>query len=375
MIAVQQGGTLADTSAVTVTVAAPVLQAVILAPASVSLAAGATQQFSVSGQWSNGATTAPPVTYSATGGNISAAGLYTAGTSAGTFRVIAVQQGGVLADMSVVTVTVPTAGLANECSSPKPGWVWCDDFDVDRLASYFEYDNHGGGFARVSGVGNSGSTGMRARWAAGEVDVGSLHLALGKTPQSYFRPADAGTAIYRELYWRVYVRNQAGWTGGGGDKLSRAFSFASSTSWAQAMIAHVWSGANSTDRDFLTLDPARGTDAAGNLVTTEYNDFAHLSWLGLTKGSNAIFSAAKVGAWHCIEARARLNDAGVSNGVTELWVDGVLDASKTGLNFLGSFNAYGLNAVYLENHWNAGSPVAQERYMDNFVVSTQRIGC
>ncbi len=64
----QQGGTLADTSTITLTAAPPVLQAVILTPSSASLNTGATQQFSVSGQWSNGATTAPAVTYSATGG-------------------------------------------------------------------------------------------------------------------------------------------------------------------------------------------------------------------------------------------------------------------------------------------------------------------
>ena len=75
VIAVQQGGTLADTSAVTVTATAPVLQAVILSPASVTLNTGATQQFSVSGQWSNGSTAAPAVTYTATGGSITAGGL------------------------------------------------------------------------------------------------------------------------------------------------------------------------------------------------------------------------------------------------------------------------------------------------------------
>ena len=107
VIAVQQGGTLADTSAVSVSTSAPMLEAVILTPASVSLATGGTHQFSVSGQWSNGATTAPAVTYSATGGTVTAGGLYTAGATSGTFRVIATQQGGTLADTSTVTLTVP----------------------------------------------------------------------------------------------------------------------------------------------------------------------------------------------------------------------------------------------------------------------------
>ncbi len=47
----------------------------------------------------------PGVTYSATGGTITTGGLYTAGSTAGTFRVIAVQQGGTLADTSAVTLT------------------------------------------------------------------------------------------------------------------------------------------------------------------------------------------------------------------------------------------------------------------------------
>ncbi|MHB1297852.1 MAG: Ig-like domain-containing protein [Gemmatimonadaceae bacterium] len=375
-----------DEAPVRVVASVPTLQALVLSPASVSLEAGAQRQFTVSGVWSDGSTTAPTATYAANGGTITGSGLYAAGTTAGIFRVIASNVASGLADTSAVTIIAapppppppppPTSSLANECASPRAGWIWCDDFDVDRLAKYFEVDNAGGRFGRVNGVGNGGSYGMRARWSAGATNAGSLHLAVGKTPQSYFRPADAGTAKYRELYWRVYVRNQPGWVGGGGDKLSRAFVFASPSTWAQAMIAHVWSGDdNSSSENFLTLDPVRGTDAAGALRTTGYNDFANMTFLGLTKGTNPIFSAANVGTWHCVEARARLNDAGVANGETELWVDGVLDASKKGLNFLGSFDAYGINAVYLENFWNAGSPVAQERYLDNLVVSTQRIGC
>lgn len=383
VIASHSGGTLADTSTVTVVVTPPpppVLQALVLSPSSVSLNAGATQQFSVSGTWSDGSTTAPAATYSATGGTISAAGLYTAGANAGLFRLIAVQSGGTRADTSNITVVVPTppppAGLVNECSTPGAGWIWCDDFDTNRLTSYFEVATAGGNFARVSGVGNENSYGMRARWTAGATDAGALHLAFGRTPQAAFRPADAGTANHREIYFRVYLRNQAGWVGGGGDKLMRAMIFASPTSWAQAMIAHVWAGDNDTQyENILMLDPARGTDAAGNLLTTRYNDFANLTWLGISRGTAPLFSAASVGQWHCVEAHVRLNDAGLSNGMNELWINGNLEASRTGINWVGSYNAYGINAVFLENWWNQGSPVAQERYLDNFVVSTQRIGC
>lgn len=297
------------------------------------------------------------------------------------FRLVAfrgtLNQDAVFGDLSNVaraTTAAATTGLARECASPRAGWIWCDDFDEDRLARYFEYEDAAGAFARAAGVGVDGSPAMRARFAAGQVSAGSLHLAFGKTPQSHFRPVDAGTAVHRDVYWRVYVRNAPDWTGGGADKLSRAMSFASATSWAQAMIAHVWAG-SAPDESHLVIDPASGTDPAGNLRSTGYNDWPNLRWLGAARSATPVFDAAHVGAWQCVEARARLNDPGEADGVFELWIDGALEARRTGLNWVGSFDAYGINAVFLENYWDEGSPKAQERYLDNFVVSTQPIGC
>ncbi|HZE74812.1 MAG TPA: hypothetical protein VE091_05850, partial [Gemmatimonadales bacterium] len=105
VIATAQGG-LADTSAVTISVPAPTLASITLSPGSVSLGTGTTQQFSVSGTLSDGTTTSVSATYSATGGTISTAGLYTAGTTPGSFRVIATAQG--KADTSAVMLTAPT---------------------------------------------------------------------------------------------------------------------------------------------------------------------------------------------------------------------------------------------------------------------------
>jgi len=262
---------------------------------------------------------------------------------------------------------------ANECGTPQSGWIWCDDFEQNRLASYFEYVDDNGSFVRADGVGVDGSAGMRVHFAQGQTSAGALHLAFGKTPQAAFRPVDAGTTVYREIYWRMYVRNQPGWVGGGADKLSRAISFASSSSWAEAMIAHVWS--SSAQPNNLLIDPASGIDANGALKTTTYNDFPNLSWLGPATATDPIFDAAHVGQWHCVEAHAKLNDAGQSNGVFELWIDGKSEAQRTGLNWVGSFSTYGINAVFFENYWNAGAPQAEDRYFDNIVVSTQRIGC
>lgn len=116
-------------------------------------------------------------------------------------------------------------------------------------------------------------------------------------------------------------------------------------------------------------------DGNGNIVTTKYNDFDNLHWLGYKRGVTPIFAPQNAGTWFCVEAHVRLNDPGQSNGVQEFWINGKLEARRTGLNFVGTYATYGINAIFLENYWNAGSPKLQERYFDSFVVSTRRIGC
>lgn len=104
----------ADTAGVTVEAAPstpdPTLERIVLTPSSVTLVAGARQQFSASGRMSDGSTSTVAVSYSATGGSVTAEGLYTAGQSAGSFRVVATQQGGALADTAAVTITSVSSG-------------------------------------------------------------------------------------------------------------------------------------------------------------------------------------------------------------------------------------------------------------------------
>jgi hypothetical protein len=278
------------------------------------------------------------------------------------------------ATLTVSAAPPPPGGPAvNECATPQGAWIFCDDFEQNRLGSYYEYDNSSGGFVRNAAAGVGSSTGMRASWTqAGQVAAGHLSLAFGRTPDPYFKPVDAGTANYREIYWRFYVRPQVGWQGGSNWKLTRVMVFATSN-WAEAMVAYV--SGHFTDPQ-IDLDALSGTDAAGNLKTTKYNDFNNERELGQVNGTTPIFGPSGGGQWYCVEAHTRLNDAGQSNGVHEFWVNGSLEARETGLNFVGSYSAYGINALnVLENYSNNGVPQAQYRDFDNVVVSTQRIGC
>lgn len=96
----------ADSVTVNVSVPAtnPTLTAVVVTPATATVPAGGTVQFTAAGRLSNGASQAVSVTWSATGGVVSGTGLFTAGPVLGNeFRVVATGPGG-LADSSAVTI-------------------------------------------------------------------------------------------------------------------------------------------------------------------------------------------------------------------------------------------------------------------------------
>lgn len=267
----------------------------------------------------------------------------------------------------------PGPAPINECANPKAAWIFCDDFEQNRLSDYFEYIDSGGNFVRSSSVGRNGSYAMKASYLAGQSNAGNFKVAFGQTPQTYVDPVDDGTKKYREIYWRMYVKNAPGWTGGGGHFLSRATSLVS-PNWAQSMLAQLISGAQSPDHHYLNLTAHSGTDSSGQLQTTSYNQFANMRALGDELGTTPIFDANHVGEWYSIEARVKLNDPGQSNGVYEVWINDELEVSLTNLNWVGNYDAYGINAIFFENVWTGGAPQNQERYLDNIVISTERIG-
>jgi hypothetical protein len=263
--------------------------------------------------------------------------------------------------------------LADQGWAADPHTIWYDSFDTATTTSlnnrYLEYDSNGGDFVPITtqALGGTGQA-MRTRFQTGEVVAGDLKAVFGRNPMDYRGKAVFPTKDFTDIYWRVYLKNQLGWTGNPA-KLSRAISFAGSN-WSEAMIGHVWGGSGNS----LEIDPASGVNSASQVVTTKYNDFDHLSWLGQKSGTYNIFDTAESGKWSCVEAHVKLNTPGNSNGIFTLYVDGQIQATSTNLNWVKSWSAYGINAVFLENYWNSGSPQLQERYFDDFVISTSYIG-
>jgi len=265
-----------------------------------------------------------------------------------------------------------------------PEWIFCDDFEdgtpLVREGRYFQHNSGGGGdFILMDGVGVDGSKGMRALWSPDEVQAGSLSLGFGRNPNNYMNKGIEEDRDFTDIYYRMYLKMQPGWVGNPA-KLSRATIFTSPSVWTQAMIAHLWGGG----ANCLKLEPVSLVDENCIVLSTKYNDFDNMQWLnqaqyggmGTKYGKTPIFDSQHSGIWYRIEAHVKLNDTDpeVPNGLQEFWIDGNLEARRTNMNFVKCWDDYAINAIFFENYWNSGSPVEQERYFDNIVVSTEPIG-
>ena len=86
--------------------------ALLLSPSAVTLQPAGVQQFSTLAVRAVGDTVSIAPTYTATGGTITSGGLYTAGTTLGTYRVIASRPSGVFDSATVTIAQVPVASVS-----------------------------------------------------------------------------------------------------------------------------------------------------------------------------------------------------------------------------------------------------------------------
>ncbi len=135
---------------------------------------------------------------------------------------------------------------------------------------------------------------------------------------------------------------------------------------------------------YLTIvppHPGRGIQAseanAKQAATGQFN--------GLVQNRNGYGSGnpfvTQTGRWYTVEVRRRLNDSGQSNGIFQMWMDGVLIAEHTNVLFrvpfdgtYGSNMAYGTNFAMISDYMAIGSSRDQSIYYDDVKFSTTYIG-
>lgn len=255
--------------------------------------------------------------------------------------------------------------ITGDWSRADEGVLWADDFETapDLARVYDDVNADGGRFA----IGADGALGgsrraVRQLYVPGQVRAGWMWRFFGDHPL-----APRGPRI-SEVYVRWYHKFQAGFAGVP-PKMARVGGFAGSD-WTLSFMVHHW------------LDPRDGAivaDLASNIaprgtspLESGYN--RHPRWLPVVRSAFTPAGPGNSGRWICHELHVRLNSPGAADGLVLVWADGKRVAAGDRLDLVGGYVERGINAVQWDCYWNAGSPVAQARYLDNVVVATHAIG-
>ena len=150
------------------------VQEVMVTPAGQTVQSGATLQFQARTVLSDGDTTIGTVTWSATGGTITSGGLYTAGGTAGAFRVAARAQNGV-ADTVTVNVAVPSTDPTLVAVVLTPATATAPTGGTAQFSAVGRLSNGGNQTVGITWTATGGLVSGSGLYTAGVV-VGTFHV-------------------------------------------------------------------------------------------------------------------------------------------------------------------------------------------------------
>jgi hypothetical protein len=341
----------ADTAAVSIAaVVVPAqLTRLTISPKTATVNAGATQQFAATANWSTGATSLPPIAYSATGGVVTSAGLWTAPSTSGTYKVILAHSGGTLRDTATVTVqgtTVvapPTASRPNEpagyamlSDNPMNGtqtglkwWLYqstASSLTQDALekgplspgSSYrFLYPTgltFGQNPGAAMGFVSSAAAGYRGWYEAGTIKIGTTGFEtqlVGVKALGYWGVGGTSAKPSVEFY-NIIEGNQT--------------STSVMTSWK------IWFG-------------QQGPGPVGRRIDMNMNTSQRLL----------------AGTWHRYEMLATANTMGVANGTFKFWIDGVQVFDYKDMVWITESNPVMFYGRKIDPIWGGGGGAARSR--------------
>ncbi|MDQ8167715.1 MAG: hypothetical protein P3C09_08150, partial [Gemmatimonadota bacterium] len=344
----------ADTAAVSIVLPAQ-LTSLTISPKIATVNAGATQQFSAVANWSTGATTLPPITYSATGGVVSTTGLWTAPSTAGTYKVIVAHTGGTLKDTASVTVASTTT------AGPSIAQVlFADGFE----SGDFTTTQNGVRWTSTPWVFASTAfprTGSRsAQYRQGDSKTGG-ELRFGGLPR------------LSEVYLEFYLYQPSGQ-----ENPSIGTAVRVPVDGENDKFFRLWSGAYGSTA--FKYGASTWGSAGVGMLGTEFTRNAGDRVVGMGEGGSAyqqspkyptIGSAALLGRWVRVRIRAKVASAANNDGIIQIWFDGTQVINKTNLpsyawNGVGNY----FEAGYLLGWANSGFAPGVNMYVDDVTIST-----
>jgi hypothetical protein len=250
------------------------------------------------------------------------------------------------------------------CPWPLPAeMAFCEDFESGcALATLVDSEDSGSAnvdMAIVDSEATSGTHSLQNTIRAGQ-------RASGGSISFRFDAADPA-----DVYVRVRVKFRPPWPAWGAGELIRLE--ADNGSPLPPMEARLTAYRPDTTvliAEALSCGTARCEGATADTIPRQIAEI---------EGLTPISGPEDSGAWHCVELHVRLNELGESDGALEFWVNGNLEGSMSGLDWRGTWDDPGPTHVTLASGWRGAAldppPSELRRWLDDIVVSSERIGC
>jgi hypothetical protein len=360
--------TTSDTAIVTVVPPQPSITAVVISPGTASVAAGKQQTFNAIGTLSDSTTVAIGVTWTATGGSIDAGGVYTAGSTPGTFKVIAKAASANVADTVPVSVTAapppPPQGSGSFPNLPSGYTVpsgYVDDFNASSV----------GIFSPMYTIGIRDASTYSPSGVA----------APRNAPTS---PSGIGEALYPAGFSSSGIAPGIVWsndfTGNGWSGLYLSFTVQLSSNW----VSHS-SGVNKVVIANIDGHPMFVASAANGSYWQMRLQDLEADPKGAARNLEPNLASAPVtkGLWQRVEVQLVANTPGQANGVVRVWLTsfGSDGSPVSGPTKVTEYTNVGWVASGHSTSWNKASwnpiwggtgganvPVQQYMWMDQLAI-------
>ncbi|WP_080887113.1 hypothetical protein [Nitrospira japonica] len=179
------------------------------------------------------------------------------------------------------------------------------------------------------------------------------------------------------VFARIYVRFQPGWRCGGNcTKLIAFYANRVDDRWSGFGKA----GIRPTGQDYFyaglaTSNWHRQPDP-GEIIFYSYHPEMRQAKDGRFWGNFSYQDdprdALRPGRWYCVEFEVQANSPGQHDGYQNMWIDGMLRGRVSGMRWRDSPDVR-INAFQLT--FSGAVPVTERMWMDDVVVSTERVGC
>ncbi len=234
------------------------------------------------------------------------------------------------------------AGECDQWQERHPDWIWCDDFesDGDLKDRYQDYSTNG--MSVSSDDVFEGEHALKQHYERGQEGAGWI-TRVGSHPD--------------HVFMRWYHKFEQGFEGAP-PKMARIRYRPRYGDWRAVFAVHCW-----IEDDIVLADVRAKNSSQCNSAF----------YLPKAKSEFSFDDPANIGRWICFEMEVKLNSPGSTDGLYRIWADNELIVERLNVDLRGSTDDK-INELMLDCYWNGGSPKEQNRYYDNFVIATSRIG-